>query len=278
MQSNLLQPVKMRICSVPVLYKDLQISPGRSRKADGIFDEDSEAAWWADALPTRCATRSMKYMNLRPGFPSPHFPTGSNDLKEKLSPFIATTGTGIPGAICIPQVHIYDEEELNAEEKSWLENFRKQLIETSRRAKERLLNIQLLARLCEEFADFKYDFLYDKSQRLLAIGYNVMDHRRDNSFYDLLASESRLTIFLGIAQGKLPQESWFALGRQLTNPGTSPILVSWSGSMFEYLMPLLVMPSFENTLLDQTNKSVVQKQIDYGKKRDGTLGRFRIRL
>ena len=118
----------------------------------------------------------------------------------------------------------------------------------------------------------KFDFLYDKSQRLLAIGYNVTDHRRDNGFYDLLASESRLTIFLGIAQGKLPQDTWFALGRQLTNPGTSPVLVSWSGSMFEYLMPQLVMPSFDNTLLDQTNKSVVQKQIEYGKKRNVPWG------
>jgi hypothetical protein len=125
-----------------------------------------------------------------------------------------------------------------------------------------------MARLCEEFSDLRFDFLYDKSQRLLSIGYNVTDHRRDNVFYDLLASESRLAIFLAIAQGKLPQDCWFALGRQLTNPGTSPILVSWSGSMFEYLMPQLVMPGFNNTLLDQTNKAVVQRQIEYGKKRD----------
>ena len=135
-----------------------------------------------------------------------------------------------------------------------------------------MLNIQSLVRLCEEFADLQFDFLYDKSQRLLSIGYNVTDHRRDNGYYDLLASESRLTVFLGIAQGKLPQDSWFALGRQLTNPGTSPILVSWSGSMFEYLMPILVMPGFENTLLDQTNKAVVQKQIEYGKKRNVPWG------
>ncbi len=103
----------------------------------------------------------------------------------------------------IPQVHVFDEEELNAEEKIWLENFRKQIIETSRRAKERMLTIQSLGRLCEEFADLQFDFLYDKSQRLLAIGYNVVDHRRDNSYYDLLASESRLTIFPGYCTGKI---------------------------------------------------------------------------
>jgi hypothetical protein len=83
-----------------------------------------------------------------------------------------------------------------------------------------------------------------------------------------------LGIFVAISKGKIPQECWFFLGRQLTNTGiapvltvVSPVLLSWSGSMFEYLMPLIVMPSYENTLLDQTNKGTVQKQIEYGKKR-----------
>ena len=71
---------------------------------------------------------------------------------------------------------------------------------------------QRLADQCQELADLNYEFLYDPSRRLLAVGYNVTDHRRDNSYYDLLASESRLATFIGIAQGKLPQESWFALG------------------------------------------------------------------
>jgi hypothetical protein len=60
-----------------------------------------------------------------------------------------------------------------------------------------------------------YDFLYDRSQHLLSIGYNFEEQKKDNSYYDLLASEARLTTFVAIAQGKLPQESWFALGRQL---------------------------------------------------------------
>ncbi len=81
-----------------------------------------------------------------------------------------------------------------------------------------------------------------------------MDERRlDASFYDLLASEARLASFVAIAQGQLPQEGWFALGRLLTVTGSGePVLLSWSGSMFEYLMPTLVMPSFAGTLLDQT--------------------------
>ena len=103
---------------------------------------------------------------------------------------------------------------------------------------------------------------------LLAIGYNATDLRRDASYYDLLASEARLTSFIGIAHGQLPQEHWFALGRLLTTTGSGkPTLISWSGSMFEYLMPLLVMPTYENTLLDRTYHAVVARQIEYGRKR-----------
>jgi len=76
-------------------------------------------------------------------------------------------------------------------------------------------------------------FLYDETRHLLAIGYNVSEGRRDASYYDLLASEARLSSFVAIAQGQLPQENWFALGRLLTTAGGEPILLSWSGSMFE---------------------------------------------
>ncbi|MGB3225993.1 MAG: glucoamylase family protein [Desulforhopalus sp.] len=131
----------------------------------------------------------------------------------------------------------------------------------------RLANIEDLARLANRLAQMEYDFLFDTSQRLLTIGYNVGEHRRDTSCYDLLASEARFAGFVAIAQGQLPQESWFALGRLLTTTGGEPILLSWSGSMFEYLMPLLVMPTYENTLLDQTCRAAVASQIEYGKKR-----------
>ena len=118
-----------------------------------------------------------------------------------------------------------------------------------------------------KLSQMEYEFLYDEARCLLAIGYNVSAHRRDSSYYDLLASEARLASFVTIAQGQLPQESWFALGRLLTTAGGDPILLSWGGSMFEYLMPLLVMPTYESTLLDQTCKAVVHRQIEYGKTR-----------
>jgi cellobiose phosphorylase len=135
------------------------------------------------------------------------------------------------------------------------------------RAIERIGELRSLALRCRELADLDYDFLYDRSRQLLAIGYNVVDHRLDTGFYDLLASEARLASFIAIAQGKLPQEHWFSFGRQLTTSHGRPALLSWSGSMFEYLMPLLVMPTYDGTLLDETYRAIVERQIAYGRER-----------
>ena len=139
--------------------------------------------------------------------------------------------------------------------------------ESGRRARARIGEIERLARQSSELAGMEYDFLFDHARQLLAIGYNVGESRRDSSYYDLLASEARCSSFVAIAQGKLPQESWFALGRLLTSAGGEPALLSWSGSMFEYLMPLLVMPAYEDTLLHQTCRAAVQRQIAYGNQR-----------
>jgi len=132
---------------------------------------------------------------------------------------------------------------------------------------ERLGIIDNLVDRCRELAAMDFEFLYDTSRGLLNIGYDVGERRRDPSCYDLLASEARLASFLLIAQGQLPQKHWFALGRLLTSHGGDVSLISWSGSMFEYLMPQLFLPSYENTLLAQTCKAAVSRQIEYGRQR-----------
>ncbi len=129
------------------------------------------------------------------------------------------------------------QKKANHEESIMLVKFADALELSCKRARERINTIQSLMIQCSEFAEMEYNFLYDSSQHLLAIGYNVDDHHRDSAFYDLLASEARLSSFVAIAQGKLPQENWFALGRRLTTADNIPVLLSWSASMFEYLMP-----------------------------------------
>ena len=118
---------------------------------------------------------------------------------------------------------------------------------------------------CRRLAAADFRFLYAPDRQLLALGYWVDDNRLEESFYDLLASEARLASFVAIAEGQLPFEHWFALGRRLTTAPSGPMLLSWSGSMFEYLMPLLVMPTYGETLLDQTYRGAVARQIAYGR-------------
>ena len=127
--------------------------------------------------------------------------------------------------------------------------------------------IDRLATRCAELAVMDFTFLYDPVCDLLSIGYNITDHRLDPSYYDLLASEARVASFILVAQDQVPQDHWFALGRQLTTSNGSMALLSWSGSMFEYLMPLLVMPTYQHTLLDETYRAVVARQIEYGRQR-----------
>ncbi|MEO6734267.1 MAG: glucoamylase family protein [Ferruginibacter sp.] len=234
-----------------------QLKPGLSTDSD----------WWAQKMTLQIQQVKYELIAIAPWILLPQVPGKFEELISLL-PTVPTTRelSKIEENLLHSIISFYSPEN-STEENEWLNNFRNHITESGRRAKEITLSAEQLAIKCAELSDMEYDFLYDKAQNLLSIGYNVDEQRRDNSFYDLLASEARLTTFVAISQGKLPQASWFALGRQLTNSGTTPILLSWSGSMFEYLMPLLVMPTYDNTLLDQTNKAIIQKQIEYGRKR-----------
>ncbi len=141
------------------------------------------------------------------------------------------------------------------------------LCEAGDHARQRLLALEALARQCDELAAMDFAFLFNPARNLFSTGFNVTERRFDTGYYDLLASEARLCSYVGIALGQVPQDHWFSMGRLLVNSGGEPILISWSGSMFEYLMPLLVMPGYENTLLGHTCQAAVRQQIEYGKLR-----------
>ncbi len=117
------------------------------------------------------------------------------------------------------------------------------------------------------FHSMDFGFLFDNTRKQFSIGYRVADNTLDANCYDLLASEARLTSFIAIAKGDVPASHWFRLGRPLTPVGRGSALISWSGSMFEYLMPALLMISPTGSLLHETYELVVRRQIDYGKER-----------
>jgi cyclic beta-1,2-glucan synthetase len=127
---------------------------------------------------------------------------------------------------------------------------------------ERLVRLGVAASLMAEAMDF--GFLLDPQRKLLSIGYRAGDGTLDPSCYDLLASEARLASFFGIAKGDIAPRHWFRLGRPVTAIGHGAALISWSGSMFEYLMPSLVMQTPTGSLLEQTNRLVVRRQMAYG--------------
>jgi len=112
----------------------------------------------------------------------------------------------------------------------------------------------------------EFGFLFDRQRQLLSIGFVVSESAPDPNCYDLLASEARLASFFAIAKGDLPARHWFRLGRATTAVAHGAALISWSGSMFEYLMPPLVMRAPAGSLLDQTDRLVVRRQIAYGAK------------
>ncbi|MBF0201394.1 MAG: cyclic beta 1-2 glucan synthetase [Desulfamplus sp.] len=221
--------------------------------------------WWSHAFAGECRNALDELMLLAPW--TDHL---SSLDKPGEMPDIDTIPTldhvARMDAGILPEIDHRLSLAVKEEEKVWLVELARLISLAGQEARKRIVDIENLCIQVSEFAEMKYDFLFDLSRRLLSIGYNVSDHRRDSGYYDLLASEARFAGFVAIAQGKLPQESWFALGRPLTSTGEGPVLLSWSGSMFEYLMPLLVMPAYENTLLYQTCKSAVASQIAYGKK------------
>jgi cyclic beta-1,2-glucan synthetase len=131
--------------------------------------------------------------------------------------------------------------------------------------------VQLAGRALAFVQGTNFRFLFDRQRQIFAIGYRLADAegpgRPDPSFYDLLASEARLTSFVAVAKGDVPDSHWFHLGRLLTSVDGASTLLSWSATLFEYLMPQLVMQSYPETLLEQSSLSAVRRQIAYGRER-----------
>lgn len=115
--------------------------------------------------------------------------------------------------------------------------------------------------------EMDFSFLYKKERGLFSIGYNLDIAQFDKSTYDLLASEARIASYIAIAKGDVPVDHWFRLSRRLTQINQDEILLSWGGTMFEYLMPLLFLKPFEDTMMNNTYHNVIRWQKKYGHSR-----------
>ncbi len=252
----------VRMCLEQLVNKTRQIA----ERVKG--QRESQAAWWADALVQQCQAALEDFDFLIPWIATANLPNELDGIEFDRVPTLRELAT-------------WDLESPAGYQPSGsagttvgrpVGELESLISEGAHRAQSRIAEIERLALQCKDFARVEYDFLYDNARHLMTIGYNVSEGRRDSSYYDLLASEARLASFVAIAQGQVPQESWFSLGRQLTNSSAGPTLLSWDGSMFEYLMPLLVMPTYENTLLDESYRAAVERQIEYGETRNVPWG------
>ncbi|MCA9120425.1 MAG: cyclic beta 1-2 glucan synthetase [Planctomycetaceae bacterium] len=240
-----------------------------------------ELVWWAKAYQRACYDHRSDLLHVAVWLAMPPAPDGlwTEGTAEQLDRLSALRETlerwdssaklhEIAGAQMATSALIEAAvRETPAVAREWLQQLGNALALSSQRASERIQTFAEVALQCRELADMDFRLMYDSSRDLFATGYNVSERRLDASFYDLLASEARLISFIVVAQSDFAQSHWFALGRLLTSAGKAPALLSWSGSMFEYLMPLLVMPNYEHTLLDRTYQAVVRRQIEYGRQR-----------
>jgi cellobiose phosphorylase len=221
--------------------------------ATALANEEKEISRWAEILKRDCAVHLEELRFVAPWLALP-----------VVTPLDAKF-------VQLDQTHTLREISLLEQSSVTLvdstDAFTRCLREAGDHARERLLALETIAKQCDELAAMDFAFLFNTARDLFATGFNVTERRFDTGFYDLLASEARLCSYVAIALGQVPQDHWFSMGRLLVASHGEPILVSWSGSMFEYLMPMLVMPNYENTLLDHTCRAAVQQQIEYGKLR-----------
>jgi len=292
----LLAPTPQVLAQIVMLQADMAHPPNTLRAAVVLLQhlgqragtlradigDDPETQWWAAAFERACGdhqadlTHGAIWVNLPPAPESlpANTPPEQVLLAQTLSELVAhldhpatlrtlaeigDTLQPLPDSVMAPPTPTSTVR--------WIRQIHQALAESAQYARERMLTVAQLSVQCQTYATMDFTFLLDETSNLFAIGYNVSAQRMDTSFYDLLASEARLVSFVAIAQRQVGLDHWFALGRLLTTTGGATALLSWSGSMFEYLMPRLVMPCYEQTLLAQTDRAIVQRQIDYGQQR-----------
>ncbi len=139
--------------------------------------------------------------------------------------------------------------------------------------------LRSIAMQCERLVrDMDFAFLLDQRRKLLSIGYDVENQKVHAACYDLLASEARIAAFISIAKGDIPQESWFQMSRSHVVVDGQPVLISWTGTMFEYLMPQLWMRSYPATMLENSKAVSGAGAADLRRRKRHSMGCLRVRL
>jgi cyclic beta-1,2-glucan synthetase len=149
---------------------------------------------------------------------------------------------------------------------AWLDAMDKALAEAEANADNLMNRFSQIAIRADQFVEeMDFHFLYNPQRRVFHNSYNLDNGQLDNSYYDLLASEARIASIIAIAKGEVPSSHWLQLSRPVTLVDGAYVLLSWSATMFEYLMPPLFLRSYPGTLLAESAHGAVKHQISYGK-------------
>ncbi len=235
----------------------------------------TELRYWEDLLGQRIDAALRQLYELAPWLAPPFEPELRVNMRdETLTPLMAELSR-IPKLGQLPETYerirgLIDERFSSQRPvypmlREALEQLRRKLSSSRAAAIEISRRFQSIAAISKRyFDDMDFGFLFDENRQLLCIGYNLEAERPDQSYYDLLASEARSAVFLAIAKGDIPRETWMRLGRKLTAYRDQVTLLAWSGTMFEYLMPQLHLRSYPGTLIDRSLRAAVRIQRIYG--------------
>ena len=223
----------------------------------------SEALWWTHELSLRIVHLENLLYDFAPWL-QPQFAKCCQDAPVQPGKLTLESLPRICNTLDQKISRMLQEGGSTIESRSMLQLLRSAIARTSNVSKSIATRLERVAARADALAksmDFK--FFFDPKKKLLFTGYNVEESRFTPSHYDLLASEARSGTFVAIAKGDIPQESWLAMERRLTSYENEHVLLSWTGTMFEYLMPLLWMKTYPNTILDQTTQGAVRSQQKY---------------
>ncbi|HXW15457.1 MAG TPA: glucoamylase family protein, partial [Terriglobia bacterium] len=226
-----------------------------------------DLAWWAGETAARLRGICAVVENLIPWAPPEYaslFPRGA--------PLERITLASLPSALHSVENQLSESlknHQTSATERSAARLLQRRLPSSMENAARLVQALQRIARHVHQLVyEMDFSFLYNPKRKLFSTGYNVPAAALDPYYYDLLASEARTAVFISAAKGEVNQEAWFRLGRSFTSYFGERLLFSWSGTMFEYLMPALWMRSHPDTIMDQTLRAVVCCQQEYGRRND----------
>ncbi|MEY2413117.1 MAG: cyclic beta,2-glucan synthetase [Acidobacteriaceae bacterium] len=248
------------LLNLPAAALDVNSKAGASKHGEDV-------SWFAEQATLRLASVRHMVKTYSPWL-LPEFDSLRDDPSIGLKPaWECSPLRDLPNFIDLLTLRLQQalaSEHITAEQKLLHQNLLALLPETRANVLRLIDEFRSAATQAGELADsMDFSFLLNRRRKLLSIGFDGDSQQLNASCYDLLASEARIAVFAAIAKEDIPQESWFLLGRLHTLEKGSPVLVSWTGTMFEYLMPTLWMRTYANTLLERSRAAAVEAQKDY---------------